>query len=196
MRSSPSVETELNEFVHGPPPASARQRRRSPVLGRPIDPPAPHASRRLRRRCRRCRHLLSTDLAGIQFQACFAIIAYLLISLWTSGKPSSPRTALRRSITAARNSARWQAASGSRRFHNLPAVGPRDPSTTAWLRRPGTARRCRSSSAVYMPALLTHRCVIELAAARAGLQATRVRLAAGRVEWLTFSIPGKGPAHG
>lgn len=35
-----------------------------------------------------CRHLLSTDPVGIQIQAYLAIIACLLISLWTGGKPS------------------------------------------------------------------------------------------------------------
>jgi hypothetical protein len=35
-----------------------------------------------------CRHLLSTDPVGIQIQAYAAIIACLLISLWTGGKPS------------------------------------------------------------------------------------------------------------
>jgi IS4 transposase len=35
-----------------------------------------------------CRHLLSTDSRGIQIQAYLAIIACLLISLWTGGKPS------------------------------------------------------------------------------------------------------------
>jgi hypothetical protein len=34
-----------------------------------------------------CRHLLSTDPRGIQIQAYCAIIACLLISLWTGGKP-------------------------------------------------------------------------------------------------------------
>jgi hypothetical protein len=34
-----------------------------------------------------CRHLLSTDPCGIQIQAYCAIIACLLISLWTGGKP-------------------------------------------------------------------------------------------------------------
>lgn len=35
-----------------------------------------------------CRHLLSTDPVGIQIQAYCAIIACLLISLWTGGKPT------------------------------------------------------------------------------------------------------------
>jgi hypothetical protein len=35
-----------------------------------------------------CRHLLSTDPVGIQIQAYAAIIACLLISLWTGGKPT------------------------------------------------------------------------------------------------------------
>lgn len=35
-----------------------------------------------------CRHLLSTDPAGIQIQAYLAIIACLLIHLWTGGKPT------------------------------------------------------------------------------------------------------------
>jgi len=35
-----------------------------------------------------CRHLLSTDPVGIQIQAYCAIIACLLISLWTSGRPT------------------------------------------------------------------------------------------------------------
>jgi hypothetical protein len=35
-----------------------------------------------------CRHLLSTDPVGIQIQAYLAIIACLLISLWTGGKPT------------------------------------------------------------------------------------------------------------
>jgi hypothetical protein len=35
-----------------------------------------------------CRHLLSTDPAGIQIQAYCAIIACLLISLWTGGRPT------------------------------------------------------------------------------------------------------------
>jgi hypothetical protein len=35
-----------------------------------------------------CRHLLSTDPVGIQIQAYAAIIACLLISLWTGGKPN------------------------------------------------------------------------------------------------------------
>jgi hypothetical protein len=35
-----------------------------------------------------CRHLLSTDPKGIQIQAYLAIIACLLISLWTGGKPT------------------------------------------------------------------------------------------------------------
>jgi len=35
-----------------------------------------------------CRHLLSTDPRGIQIQAYLAIIACLLISLWTGGKPT------------------------------------------------------------------------------------------------------------
>jgi IS4 transposase len=35
-----------------------------------------------------CRHLLSTDPRGIQIQAYLAIVACLLISLWTGGKPS------------------------------------------------------------------------------------------------------------
>lgn len=35
-----------------------------------------------------CRHLLSTDPQGIQIQAYLAIIACLLISLWTGGKPT------------------------------------------------------------------------------------------------------------
>jgi IS4 transposase len=35
-----------------------------------------------------CRHLLSTDSRGIQIQAYLAIIACLLISLWTGGKPT------------------------------------------------------------------------------------------------------------
>lgn len=35
-----------------------------------------------------CRHLLSTDPVGIQIQAYCAIIACLLIHLWTGGKPS------------------------------------------------------------------------------------------------------------
>ena len=35
-----------------------------------------------------CRHLLSTDSAGIQIQAYCAIIACLLIQLWTGGKPT------------------------------------------------------------------------------------------------------------
>lgn len=35
-----------------------------------------------------CRHLLSTDIAGIQIQAYCAIIACLLIHLWTGGKPT------------------------------------------------------------------------------------------------------------
>jgi hypothetical protein len=35
-----------------------------------------------------CRHLLSTDRIGIQIQAYCAIIACLLISLWTGGKPT------------------------------------------------------------------------------------------------------------
>lgn len=35
-----------------------------------------------------CRHLLSTDPKGIQIQAYCAIIACLLISLWTGGKPT------------------------------------------------------------------------------------------------------------
>jgi IS4 transposase len=34
-----------------------------------------------------CRHLLSTDPRGLQIQAYCAIIACLLISLWTGGKP-------------------------------------------------------------------------------------------------------------
>jgi hypothetical protein len=34
-----------------------------------------------------CRHLLSTDPCGLQIQAYCAIIACLLISLWTGGKP-------------------------------------------------------------------------------------------------------------
>jgi hypothetical protein len=35
-----------------------------------------------------CRHLLSTDLVGIQIQAYTAIIACLLMTLWTGGKPT------------------------------------------------------------------------------------------------------------
>ena len=35
-----------------------------------------------------CRHLLSTDPVGIQIQAYCAIIACLLIQLWTGGKPT------------------------------------------------------------------------------------------------------------
>jgi hypothetical protein len=35
-----------------------------------------------------CRHLLSTDPVGIQIQAYCAIIACLLISLWTGGRPT------------------------------------------------------------------------------------------------------------
>jgi len=35
-----------------------------------------------------CRHLLSTDSTGIQIQAYCAIIACLLIQLWTGGKPT------------------------------------------------------------------------------------------------------------
>lgn len=35
-----------------------------------------------------CRHLLSTDPVGIQIQAYCAIIACLLIALWTGGKPT------------------------------------------------------------------------------------------------------------
>lgn len=35
-----------------------------------------------------CRHLLSTDVVGIQIQAYCAIIACLLIHLWTGGKPT------------------------------------------------------------------------------------------------------------
>lgn len=35
-----------------------------------------------------CRHLLSTDPVGIQIQAYLAIIACLLIRLWTGGKPT------------------------------------------------------------------------------------------------------------
>jgi IS4 transposase len=35
-----------------------------------------------------CRHLLSTDIVGIQIQAYCAIIACLLIHLWTGGKPT------------------------------------------------------------------------------------------------------------
>jgi len=35
-----------------------------------------------------CRHLLSTDAVGIQIQAYCAIIACLLIHLWTGGKPT------------------------------------------------------------------------------------------------------------
>lgn len=35
-----------------------------------------------------CRHLLSTDPVGIQIQAYCAIIACLLINLWTGGKPT------------------------------------------------------------------------------------------------------------
>lgn len=35
-----------------------------------------------------CRHLLSTDPVGIQIQAYAAIIACLLIALWTGGKPT------------------------------------------------------------------------------------------------------------
>src|SRR4029079_8882138 len=35
-----------------------------------------------------CRHLLSTDPVGIQIQAYCAIIACLLIHLWTGGKPT------------------------------------------------------------------------------------------------------------
>ena len=35
-----------------------------------------------------CRHLLSTDPAGIQIQAYCAVIACLLIHLWTGGKPT------------------------------------------------------------------------------------------------------------
>lgn len=35
-----------------------------------------------------CRHLLSTDPVGIQIQAYCAIIACLLITLWTGGKPT------------------------------------------------------------------------------------------------------------
>lgn len=35
-----------------------------------------------------CRHLLSTDPVGIQIQAYLAIIACLLISIWTGGKPT------------------------------------------------------------------------------------------------------------
>lgn len=35
-----------------------------------------------------CRHLLSTDPVGIQIQAYLAMIACLLISMWTGGKPS------------------------------------------------------------------------------------------------------------
>jgi hypothetical protein len=35
-----------------------------------------------------CRHLLSTDAVGIQIQAYCAIIACLLIQLWTGGKPT------------------------------------------------------------------------------------------------------------
>jgi hypothetical protein len=35
-----------------------------------------------------CRHLLSTDPVGIQIQAYSAIIACLLIALWTGGKPT------------------------------------------------------------------------------------------------------------
>jgi hypothetical protein len=35
-----------------------------------------------------CRHLISTDPAGVQIQAYLAIIACLLISLWTGGKPT------------------------------------------------------------------------------------------------------------
>lgn len=35
-----------------------------------------------------CRHLLSTDPKGIQIQAYLALIACLLISLWTGGKPT------------------------------------------------------------------------------------------------------------
>jgi hypothetical protein len=35
-----------------------------------------------------CRHLLSTDPVGIQIQAYLAIIACLLIHLWTGGKPT------------------------------------------------------------------------------------------------------------
>lgn len=35
-----------------------------------------------------CRHLLSTDPVGIQIQAYAAIIACLLITLWTGGKPT------------------------------------------------------------------------------------------------------------
>jgi len=35
-----------------------------------------------------CRHLLSTHPAGVQIQAYCAIIACLLIHLWTGGKPT------------------------------------------------------------------------------------------------------------
>jgi hypothetical protein len=35
-----------------------------------------------------CRHLLSTDAVGVQIQAYCAIIACLLIQLWTGGKPT------------------------------------------------------------------------------------------------------------
>src|SRR5262249_18567002 len=35
-----------------------------------------------------CRHLLSQQVAGIQIQAYCAIIACLLISLWTGGRPT------------------------------------------------------------------------------------------------------------
>lgn len=35
-----------------------------------------------------CRHLLSTDRAGIEIQTYCAIIACLLLALWTSGKPT------------------------------------------------------------------------------------------------------------
>lgn len=35
-----------------------------------------------------CRHLLSTDPVGIQIQAYLAVIACLLISLWTGGRPT------------------------------------------------------------------------------------------------------------
>jgi IS4 transposase len=35
-----------------------------------------------------CRHLLSTDRAGIEIQTYCAIIACLLLALWTGGKPT------------------------------------------------------------------------------------------------------------
>ena len=35
-----------------------------------------------------CRHLLSHDLVGMQIHASLAIIAWLLMVLWTGGRPS------------------------------------------------------------------------------------------------------------